>query len=127
MASPEPVQVFTVLCTGDFQLVDLSDRLPELKRVRGLTKWRVAMDKTNEKLFNTWEDYTAHLGEDISAGTLQRSMFPPKDADDMHLDRWYFRFFDIQCNRSLIFTCFSYQLENLPSPPEHRRFLCCST
>ncbi len=46
-----PVQVLR-RTKGSFVLVDVSDRLPELKRMPGLQRWRV---RDRNQWFETWE------------------------------------------------------------------------
>ncbi|KAM7195647.1 mitochondrial GTPase [Naviculisporaceae sp. PSN 640] len=73
------------------EIVDCSDRLPELKRKPGLRKWQI-MDKTGS-VWNTWkevEDYVKSTEDGINPSRLVDTMFPrPEDSNcsDLPLER----------------------------------------
>ena len=72
--------------SGRFILEDVSARLPGLIRRPGLTSWKVAIDK-NLTLASSWSSYLSTLTEPDKAG-LSRSLFPPENANELHLERW---------------------------------------
>ncbi|KAK9905535.1 hypothetical protein WJX75_001721 [Coccomyxa subellipsoidea] len=61
-------------------LLDVSQELPELKRVPGLSKWLV---KSNGELFPSWEEAEARQAH----AKLTRSMFAESDISALHLER----------------------------------------
>ncbi|KAK8188434.1 NOL1/NOP2/sun family protein [Phyllosticta capitalensis] len=71
-------------------IIDCSNELPGLKRVPGLTSWKI-MDKSG-RMWSSWEDVEAKKKEDGEEGLskLVEGMFPPKtenEAERMPLDR----------------------------------------
>lgn len=73
--------------SGRFVLEDVSARLPGLLRRPGLKSWNVAIDK-NVTLAPSWSSYLSTLAAPNEAG-LSRSLFPPDNANELHLERWY--------------------------------------
>lgn len=71
------------------ELVDSSDRLPQLKRHPGLREWSV-MDKKGS-LWKDWsevQEHTAEAGEAEALARLAESMFPPKgESSEIPLER----------------------------------------
>lgn len=66
------------------EILDCSNELPGLKRVPGMTKWKV-MDKSS-RIWNDWkevEEWTEKESRDgLVPGKLVPTMFPPKQDDD---------------------------------------------
>lgn len=62
------------------QLLDSSDRLPELKRKPGLKEWSI-MDKSG-RIWNSWAEVEDEIakGEDSAPQRLVEGMFTPKDS-----------------------------------------------
>lgn len=72
------------------QLLDTSQRLPELKRYPGLTQWTI-MDKTG-RVWNNWKsvlDYVMEHGSDAAPGRLVEGMFTPagEGAEEIPFER----------------------------------------
>lgn len=67
---------------GSLELVDVSHELPELKRRPGLSDWKVFT--RDGKMVDTHEDLPTD-----ATGKFYPSMWPPKNAADLHLERWY--------------------------------------
>uniref|UniRef100_A0AC35TMP2 tRNA (cytosine(34)-C(5))-methyltransferase n=1 Tax=Rhabditophanes sp. KR3021 TaxID=114890 RepID=A0AC35TMP2_9BILA len=67
---------------GNLELVDVSDKLIGLKRVPGVSSWRVFDKEMTE--YKSHDDVPAHLKE-----VIKPSYFPPSKeiADTLHLDR----------------------------------------
>lgn len=76
---------------GQFQLVDVSLRLPGLKRRPGMSKWRVAVDKDAAVLFDSQRDFLASLPTEREknerGAKVPQTLFPPENARDLHLER----------------------------------------
>eukprot|EP00124_Ichthyophonus_hoferi_P000265 Ihof_evm21s9 gene=Ihof_evmTU21s9 len=71
---------------GKLELVDVSDRLPELKRRPGLTTWKVMRQK--EKGSKDWE--VADSMDDLAEWErckYKPSMWPQDDLQDLHMER----------------------------------------
>ncbi|KAM7216030.1 S-adenosyl-L-methionine-dependent methyltransferase [Rhypophila decipiens] len=97
--SMNPVENESVVATAiercggpdKIEIVDCSDRLPELKRKPGLKKWQI-MDKTG-RVWNTWkevEDHVKSTEDAIPPSRLVDTMFPrPEDSNcfDLPLER----------------------------------------
>ncbi|ODN90270.1 multisite-specific tRNA:(cytosine-C5)-methyltransferase [Cryptococcus wingfieldii CBS 7118] len=100
--SLNPAEDESVLCAAlnnnpSFSLVDVSSQLPELKRRPGMNKWKVATQpggKDGELVwYETFEGYQEALesGKEKERGekgkTLPRSLWPPANVEDIHLER----------------------------------------
>ena len=75
---------------GQFQLVDVSLRLPGLKRRPGMSKWQVAVDKDATVFFDSQRDFLASLPmerEKNERGKVPQTLFPPENVRDLHLER----------------------------------------
>jgi len=74
----------------DFELVDVSARLPELRRRPGISSWRPTISKSINTSFETYDDYIKSLpdGDPGFADTkLSRGHWPPSDAAQLGLER----------------------------------------
>lgn len=69
---------------GSLELEEVSEKLPGLKFVRGLSKWIVMSRELD--IFNTPEEIPESMKH-----KLQKTLFPPKTeaAESFHLERWY--------------------------------------
>lgn len=67
------------LCEGNARLVDCSDKLPGLKRWKGINTWKVLLK----------DDVYYDKFEDITSGKthITRSMFPVENPEALNLDR----------------------------------------
>ncbi|KAI9266718.1 S-adenosyl-L-methionine-dependent methyltransferase [Phascolomyces articulosus] len=70
---------------GALELRDVSDQLVELKRKPGLQTWKV-MTKDG-KYLNSIEDLQDNSNNNLQKGKFPKSMFPPDNANELHLDR----------------------------------------
>ncbi|KNZ76958.1 Putative tRNA (cytosine-5-)-methyltransferase C23C4.17 [Termitomyces sp. J132] len=72
----------------DFALVDVSDKLPALKRRPGLTVWRPSVDRTVNTIYATYEEYLASQDvKDNSKTKLTEGHWPPADVEHYNLHR----------------------------------------
>lgn len=74
---------------ADFELVDVSDRMPDLVRRPGMTTWKVANQQL--EVFDSFEQYS-ELTKNKSrtkGAPLTVGHFPPEpqDAEALHLER----------------------------------------
>lgn len=85
------------IITGEFKLVDISDRLPTLKRRPGVTSWSVALDKESP-FVSTYSSYlearnSNKEGEkekkkkDAQSKILPETIFAPQNAMELGLER----------------------------------------
>ena len=86
---------------SDFELVDVSERLPSLIRRPGLTTWQPCVDRDVDLRFSTYDDYTNHLAESSKNANSKSSSkdsvrnrmlpthWPPANAEELSLTRWY--------------------------------------
>ncbi|XP_006816117.1 RNA cytosine-C(5)-methyltransferase NSUN2-like, partial [Saccoglossus kowalevskii] len=65
---------------GAVELVDCSQKLPQLKRINGMTSWKILNE--NGKEFLSFEDVP-----DRNKKRLRETMFAPKDIDSLHINR----------------------------------------
>ncbi|KAI9728898.1 MAG: hypothetical protein M1834_007156 [Cirrosporium novae-zelandiae] len=76
-------------CGGldNVSVIDCSEALPGLKRRPGLTSWKV-MDKQG-RIWDSWKDVEEHKEKEgiDGLGRLAEGMFPPGDAETIHLER----------------------------------------
>jgi tRNA (cytosine34-C5)-methyltransferase len=68
---------------GHISLVDISDKLPGLKTIPGLTKWCVV--GKDREIYNSYEEVPKNI-----QSLLRPVMFPPSNEvlDKLHLQRW---------------------------------------
>jgi hypothetical protein len=93
-----------------FELVDVSNEIPELKRAPGLSDWKVTL-KTGE-VVDSWDSITQEKSYIFS------TMFPPtpQERESMHLERWFFDFsfflilFDLLFSFLFLFFIFYFYL-----------------
>lgn len=75
---------------GQFQLVDISARLPGLVRRPGLTKWRVGVDKEGT-FFDKYDEFQASLTTDRDrrerGSKIPETLFTPANVAELNLDR----------------------------------------
>jgi len=73
---------------GAYHLVDISDRLPELIRAPGLSRWKVTAEK-DVNMVTSYEEYLSTLSEQQKAASkIVSTMFPPANEGTLHLERW---------------------------------------
>lgn len=76
---------------GNVDILDSSDKLPNLKRVAGMTSWKV-MDKSG-RIWDSWEaveEFAKNQENGVIPGRLAQTMFPLPAGSDGHnlpLDR----------------------------------------
>ncbi|KAG6821132.1 hypothetical protein H0H93_006471 [Arthromyces matolae] len=91
--SLNPVENEAVLATAlknnpDFSLVDVSDKLPELKRRPGLKSWRPSVDRSMDTGYATYEEFMAAQDAKGNPKTkLTDGHWPPADVDHYNLHR----------------------------------------
>ncbi|KAF9561390.1 cytosine-5--methyltransferase [Agrocybe pediades] len=83
----EAVIAEALLANPAFELVDVSDKLPELIRRPGLHTWRATGDRTVATTFATYEEFMASWLDDIVKSKMTEGHWPPKDAEKLNLDR----------------------------------------
>eukprot|EP00179_Madagascaria_erythrocladioides_P005921 CAMPEP_0198313016 /NCGR_PEP_ID=MMETSP1450-20131203/4174_1 /TAXON_ID=753684 ORGANISM="Madagascaria erythrocladiodes, Strain CCMP3234" /NCGR_SAMPLE_ID=MMETSP1450 /ASSEMBLY_ACC=CAM_ASM_001115 /LENGTH=183 /DNA_ID=CAMNT_0044015985 /DNA_START=1 /DNA_END=549 /DNA_ORIENTATION=- len=67
---------------GALQLVDVSDRLPQLRRCSGVPTWHVVRSDRSGSIVREWGDFT-----DLERSRQWESVLPRADCRDMHLER----------------------------------------
>lgn len=73
---------------GVYHLVDMSDRLPEMIRAPGLSRWKVTAEK-DINMQSSYEEYLSTLSEQQKAASkVVSTMFPPANEQALHLERW---------------------------------------
>ncbi|KAF8067658.1 cytosine-5--methyltransferase [Lyophyllum atratum] len=72
----------------EFYLVDVSSKLPALKRRPGLTSWRPSVDRTVNTNYATYEEFLASQDAKDNPNTkLTEGHWPPKDAERYDLPK----------------------------------------
>ncbi|TDL24663.1 cytosine-5--methyltransferase [Rickenella mellea] len=73
----------------EFELVDVSDRLPSLIRIPGLTSWCPAVDRDVDMSFDTYAKYMESLTDERarSSNKMLESHWPPANVNDLKLER----------------------------------------
>ena len=110
----------------DFELVDVSPKLPSLKRRPGLTSWipTVVIDKVNKfnMPFPTHEQFKTSDFDQTLKDKMSKGCWPPENVDKLNLSRWCAPF-------DTVFFCrLSYrptQSAYISSSPGFWRFFCC--
>lgn len=95
-------------CKGAVRIVDVSDRYPKLRRVAGLTTWKVT-DLSN----NVYEAFEA-IPED-SRMLYRNTMFPPNEevCKEAHIERTM-RFLPHQQDTGGFFVCVLEKVDEIP-------------
>ncbi|KAG6879841.1 hypothetical protein C0992_010799 [Termitomyces sp. T32_za158] len=84
----EAVLVAALKSNPDFFIVDVSDKLPALKRRPGLTIWRPSVDRTINTNYATYEEYLASQdAKDDLKTKLTEGHWPPTDVERYNLHR----------------------------------------
>ncbi|KAE9410619.1 S-adenosyl-L-methionine-dependent methyltransferase [Gymnopus androsaceus JB14] len=71
----------------EFQLVDVSSSLPELKRRPGMTSWRPTADKSISTMYETYEAFVSADPQAAASTKLTAGHWPPANVDELNLDR----------------------------------------
>ncbi|KAF8804768.1 S-adenosyl-L-methionine-dependent methyltransferase [Phlegmacium glaucopus] len=71
----------------EFELVDVSAKLPQLKRRPGLTTWRPTADRSAAVTFSTYEEFMSSSLDDASKAKMSEGHWPPKDIGTLNLPR----------------------------------------
>ncbi|KAG8744951.1 hypothetical protein FRC10_009186 [Ceratobasidium sp. 414] len=72
----------------DFELVDVSTALPELKRRPGMSSWRPPVNREMNNFFDTHAEFIESLPPNQRGETkLVETQWPPVNAAELHLER----------------------------------------
>ncbi|QRV81856.1 hypothetical protein RhiJN_09871 [Ceratobasidium sp. AG-Ba] len=72
----------------DFELVDVSNSLPELKRRPGMSSWRPPINREMDKFFDTYAEFIDSLPAKQRGETkLVETQWPPANAAELNLER----------------------------------------
>jgi multisite-specific tRNA:(cytosine-C5)-methyltransferase len=79
---------------AEFHLVDVSARLPELKRRPGVSTWAPTIDASINMTFKTYDEFLESLIDSpFGSGRMDSKMtaehWPPSNAEQLRLDRWF--------------------------------------
>ncbi|KAK2459717.1 hypothetical protein APHAL10511_008268 [Amanita phalloides] len=83
----EAVIAEALISDPDFQLVDVSEKYPDLKRRPGLTVWRPTVDRACETTYETFGDFSDTSLDSLLKSKLSEGHWPPKDVDTLNLRR----------------------------------------
>lgn len=70
-------------------MVDVSSKLPQLKRRPGLTTWRPTADRSASVTFSTYEEFMNSSLDNALKARMSEGHWPPKDTAPLKLPRWY--------------------------------------
>jgi multisite-specific tRNA:(cytosine-C5)-methyltransferase len=82
--------IWRYLIASEFELVDVGEKLPELKRRPGLTSWRPTVDR-KITTFSSYQEFLESMdGANMThaQSTMTKEHWPPPDAADLGLARW---------------------------------------
>ncbi|TFK39362.1 S-adenosyl-L-methionine-dependent methyltransferase [Crucibulum laeve] len=71
----------------DFELVDVSSKLPELKHRPGLTTWRATADRTISATYESYEEFMASSLDENLKAKMTEGHWPPLDVEKLNLPR----------------------------------------
>lgn len=78
--------IMLLIALSEFQLVDVSSMLPELKKRPGLTTWLPTVDRD---ITTTYETYEAFINSHPKSNTkLTEGHWPPPNVESLNLTRW---------------------------------------
>ena len=83
--------VYLYTSYAEYELVDVSSRLPALIRRPGLHTWKPSVDKAIDTSFATYGSFMDHLSDEKKGESkMLESHWPPakKEAEELHLERW---------------------------------------
>ena len=76
----------------DFEIIDVSDQLPELIRRPGLSSWQVTTTREVDTMYGSHDEYSTALknNEDQTKqrNKLLSTLWPPQNVAELHLERW---------------------------------------
>ncbi|KZT61661.1 S-adenosyl-L-methionine-dependent methyltransferase [Calocera cornea HHB12733] len=72
--------------SGEFSIVDVSDKLPGLIRRPGMDAWTVAVDKDGTTK-DTFAEYEESIADKDPPKRVVATCWPPENAKSLHLDR----------------------------------------
>lgn len=72
---------------SDFELVDVSNTLPSLKRMPGLNKWIMSVDRTATQFFETYEELMASSVDQNTKNRFAKTQWAPENINDLHIER----------------------------------------
>ncbi|EAU81513.1 tRNA (cytosine-5-)-methyltransferase [Coprinopsis cinerea okayama7 len=82
----EAVVADALIQNPDFELMDVSDRFPQLIRRPGMTEWRPTTDRECETTFESYEEFIASSKVDEAMkAKLSRSHWPPDGVEKLNL------------------------------------------
>ncbi|KAH9477926.1 Multisite-specific tRNA:(cytosine-C(5))-methyltransferase trm4b [Psilocybe cubensis] len=70
-----------------FELVDVSSKLPELKRRPGLSTWHPSADRVSATTYATYEEFMNSSTDSTIKAKMTPGHWPPPNAESLHLDR----------------------------------------
>jgi len=71
-----------------FELVDVSSKLPELKRRPGLADWRPTTDRSGAKTYESYEEFMSSSVDEAVKGKMTEGHWPPRGVERLNLSRW---------------------------------------
>ena len=72
-----------------FELVDVSSKLPELKRRPGLADWRPTTDRSGATTYESYEEFMSSSVDEAIKGKMTEGHWPPRDVGRLNLSRWW--------------------------------------
>lgn len=82
-----PTAVSGTLTSLAFELVDVSSKLPELKRMPGLKTWRPSVDRIAATTFETYKEFMNSSADSTVKAKMTPGHWPPANVETFHLDR----------------------------------------
>ncbi|PPQ85011.1 hypothetical protein CVT25_010400 [Psilocybe cyanescens] len=76
-----------IVYSTSFELVDVSSKLPELKRRPGLSVWRPSADRIGATTFETYEEFMKSSTDDAVKAKMTEGHWPPANVESLHLER----------------------------------------
>ncbi|KAJ3545226.1 hypothetical protein NMY22_g2524 [Coprinellus aureogranulatus] len=71
----------------DFELVDVTDTLPALKRMPGLNKWIMSVDRTATQFFETYEELMASSLDQNTKNRFSKTQWAPENISELNIER----------------------------------------
>jgi multisite-specific tRNA:(cytosine-C5)-methyltransferase len=68
-------------------LVDVSNTLPTLKRMPGLSKWTMSVDRTATQFFETHEELMASSLDQNTKNRFLKTQWAPENIGDLNIER----------------------------------------
>jgi len=103
LALAPPLRDLIIYVALGFELVDVSSKLPELRRRSGLMDWRPTTDRSGATTYESYEEFMASSVDETIKCKMTEGHWPPRDVERLNLSRWWIILSDLRLHSSFLF------------------------